>query len=54
MTTFTLTIPKRTDITGLPTQVFLYDNFIQAMIRGIDNGTVSALGTINNRLLCFK
>jgi len=54
MTTFTLTMPKRTDVTGLPTQVFLYDDFIQAMIRGIDNGTIAALGTINNGSLCFK
>ena len=54
MTTFTLSIPKHTDITGLSTQVSLYDNFIQAMIRGINNGMIATLGTINNGLLCFK
>lgn len=47
--------PKAYGHYGLPTQVFAYDDFIlKAMIRGIDNGTITALEANNNGSLCFK
>jgi hypothetical protein len=46
-TTFTASLPKRPDIVGSPEQVIRFKNFTQAMISGIENGFIAAIGTID-------
>ena len=44
--TFTKSSPKRADVTGQPDQVFDVPSFVPYIIKGIENGTVAAIGTI--------
>lgn len=54
MNTFTASLPRRPDITGAPEQVFRYDNFLTALIAGIDNGVIAAIGTIDLGSSCLQ
>ena len=45
--TFTRSSPKRADVTGQPDQVFDVPSFIPYIIKGIENGTIATIGTIN-------
>jgi hypothetical protein len=46
-TTYTVSFPKRPDITGAPDQVFQFNNLLEHLIGGIKANTISAIGTIN-------
>jgi hypothetical protein len=54
MDTFTSSLPRRPDITGSPEQVFRYDNFRTALVSGIENGIIAAIGTIDLGSSCFQ
>ena len=45
--TFTRSSPKQANVTGQPGQVFDVPSFIPYIIKGIKNGTIAAIGTIN-------
>ncbi len=46
-TTYTVSFPKRPDITGAPNQIFKFDNFLDCLIGGIKANAISAIRTIN-------
>ena len=54
MSTFTSSLPRRPDITGSPDQVFRFTNFRSALIDGIQNGTIAAIGTIDMGSNCLQ
>ena len=53
-TTYMTLLPKRNDITGAPSQVFKFDNFLDRLTGGIIANTIAAIGTINPGSLCLQ
>jgi hypothetical protein len=53
-TTYMASFPKRPNITGASDQDFMSDNFLDCLIGDIKTNTISAIGTINPRLLCTQ
>jgi hypothetical protein len=48
MTKYTALLPKRPNIVGSPDQVYHFNNFLTALIKGIDNGIIAAIGTVDS------
>ncbi len=46
-TTYMASFPKRPNITEAPDQVFKFNNFLDCLIGGIKDNTISAIGIIN-------
>jgi hypothetical protein len=53
-TTYTGLIPKRSDIAGIPKQVFNFDNFLDHLMGNIKGNTIAVIGTINPGSLCIQ
>jgi hypothetical protein len=53
-TTYTGSIPKKSDITQATNQVFKFENFLDCLIGDIRGNTIAVIGTINSGFMSIQ